>query len=252
MRLFFLVVLFGLVGCISTEYDVTTHQNEFYMISVEKEVAMGRGAARSINKEMDLSYDPAIVNRVRRIGNQLAKFSDRKELTYYFDVIAKDEINAFALPGGYIYIFEELVENLKTDDELAFVLAHEIGHIAARHSVKRYQAAIGANLLLLGSTQVRSTGNVSPTMGSLLILNTLLSGYSQDDELIADSLAVKYTKAAGYDPKAGILVMKTLEEKDKDKLRRISYFRTHPFTIQRIRRIKEELGLPLSFTEIIN
>ena len=213
---------------------------------------MGRSYARAVEKEMELSYDPVLVNRVRGTGARLAEVADRKEVSFYFNVIKSDEYNAFALPGGYIYIYDSLVQALKTDDQLAFVLAHEIAHVVARHNIKRLQAIWGANLLVLGSSQIDSSGNMSAMAGIMTVINTLLSGYSQEDELAADSLAVKYTEAAGFKPDAGIEVMAVLDEKDRDKPRQVTYFRTHPFSPQRIRRIKEKAGLPLNFSDVIN
>lgn len=247
-----LVSLTVLSGCLSTEYNTVTHKQDYYMISSEKEIAMGRAAASQINEELTLSSDKELVARIERIGHRVASFSDRREFAYHFYVLEDEEVNAFALPGGYIYIYEGLIEKLKSDDQIAFVLAHEVGHIAARHSVKRMQGSVAANLLLIASTQIESSGNINPTTGAMLTINTLLSGYSQEDELMADSLAVKYSKLAGFDAKSGIDVMKTLKKEQKKKIVQMSYFKTHPHTHRRIRGIKEKLGLPLDFVDVIN
>lgn len=251
---FFIAILFisMLSACLSTEYNSITHKQDYYMYSTEKEIAIGRSAASQINVEMTLSSDKELVARVERIGQRLASFSDRQELDYHFYVLEKEDVNAFALPGGYIYIFEGLIEKLKSDDQIAFVLAHEIGHVAARHSVKRMQGALASNLLVLASTQVESSGNIDPTTSAMLTINTLLSGYSQEDELLADSLAVKYTQAAGFEPRFGIDVMNILKNEQKNKIVQMSYFKTHPHTHKRIRGIKERLGIPLDFVDVIN
>lgn len=246
------LIVLSFTACISTEYNTVTHKQDYYMISSQKEIAMGRSAATQINNELKLSTDKELVARVERIGSRLASFSDRQELDYHFYVLADDEVNAFALPGGYIYIYEGLCEKLDSDDKIAFVLAHEIGHVAARHSVKRMQGSVAANLLILASTQVQSSGNIDPTTGAMLTINTLMSGYSQEDELMADSLAVKYSKLAGFDAKSGIDVMKTLKAEQKKKIVQMSYFKTHPHTHRRIRGIKERLGIALDFADVIN
>ena len=246
------LLLITQLSCISTEYDITTHQQEYYVVSTVKEMEMGRKISRAINQELKVSHYPVDLDKINLIGNRLAKVCDRQELSYYFNLILEDDINAFALPGGYIYLYKGLYDSLETDDEIAFVLAHEIAHIVARHSVKRMQASWGANLLLLGTTQVKSNGNISAAAGVMTILNTIFSGYSQADEIIADSLAVKYTSAAGYDAKVGIKVMRTLEEKSRDIIRQQAYFRSHPFIAQRIRNIKEKLSIPLDLGDVVN
>ena len=115
------------------------------------------------------------------------------------------------------------------------------------------QASLGYNFLILASSQIKASGNISQIQGISLILATILSGYSQEDEFLADSLALKYLQRAGFPPQAGIEVLKKLEQaQEKEPLREIAYFRSHPFVSQRIKRIKQELGLPLEFRDIIN
>jgi predicted Zn-dependent protease len=240
-------------GCLTTEYNPATNTSDLMMYSTDKEMSMGHSIDRGIAKEYKLSQDPRVLERVNRIGAAVAAVCDRQEIPYYFRVINDDEmINAFAIPGGYVYISSALLNILSSDDQVAFVLAHEVGHIAARHSIKRLQAALGANLLLLGSTQVESSGNLAPIQGLSLILSTVFSGYSQEDELLADSLAVEYTRKAGFDPAAGIDVMELLDAENKKQPRPLTYFRSHPYGYQRTRNIKEKLGLPLGIEDIIN
>jgi predicted Zn-dependent protease len=241
-------------GCVTSEYNAATHTQDTCFYSTDKEVAMGRSIDAAVKKEYTLLYDTRVIERVNTIGQNVAAQSDRQEIAYYFTVLDdKTQVNAFALPGGYVYIFTGLLDKLKTDDQLAFVLAHEVGHIAARHSVKRAQGMWGAGLLLLGSTQVKSSnGNISGFGSAAVLVNTLLSGYSQEDELTADGLAAEYTRAAGYDPSAGIETMRVLEMETKKEARPRSYFKTHPPVYRRVRKIKETADLPLDFTDIIN
>ena len=119
--------------------------------------------------------------------------------------------------------------------------------------IKRLQAAIGYNVLLLLGSQVRTSGNISQVQGLDIILSTILSGYSQEDEFLADKLAVEYSQEAGFNTKEGLIVLEKLEEAGKKEgLRNISYFRSHPFIPQRISRIKQVLGLPLEFKDVVN
>jgi len=140
--------------------------------------------------------------------------------------------------------------DLLDDDQLAFVLAHETAHIVSRHSIKRLQAAMGYNLLVVASGG--ATRDPQFTQGLSFALAQILMGYSREDEHNADQLAVKYCQLAGFKPEAGISVQEKLYEQNKKKIRPLSYFRTHPYTDQRIRRIKEMLKLPLGVDDYIN
>jgi len=249
--IYLLLISAVLTGCLTTEYNVATRKQDIFFYSTEKEINMGRNISKQVQAELPIEKTPKLNEDIFDIGRQLSDVCDRQAINYYFYVIDKDEKNAFSLPGGYIYIYKGLIDLLNNDDQIAFVLAHEIGHIVARHSIKRLQASLGYNLLLLGSSQVEASGNAPQAIS--LALATILSGYSQEDELLADHLAVKYTKKAGFDSTAGIKVLEKLEEASrKEGPRRISYFRTHPFIQERIKNIKQNLGVPLDFKDIIN
>ncbi|MCF7908036.1 MAG: M48 family metalloprotease [Candidatus Omnitrophica bacterium] len=215
---------------------------------------MGRNIAKKISEEFKISKNPLDIKRLQNIASKITEYTDRKEISYYFYIIeeddkAKSQINAFALPGGYVYVFKELFD-LLDDDQLAFVLGHEIAHIVSRHSIKRLQAAMGYNLLVVASAG--ATRNARFTQGLSFALAQILTGYSRDDELNADEVAVKYCRLAGFNPIAGIEVQEKLYQENKKKIRPLSYFKTHPYTDQRIRRIKEVLRLPLGVDDYIN
>ncbi|MFH1504262.1 MAG: M48 family metalloprotease [Candidatus Omnitrophota bacterium] len=245
---------FLLCGCYTTEYNTAAHSQNVFFYSTDREVAMGQNIARKISEEFKLSANSNDIERVNAAAEKITKFIDRQEINYYFYIIEKDQegksqINAFSVPGGYIYIFKELLD-LLDEEELAFVLAHEAGHIASRHQIKRLQAAMGYNLLMAASTTVDAGPEFSRGLSFALV--QLLSAYSREDEFNADGQAVRYCKAAGFDPKAGIEVLEKLYKEGKKKIRPISYFRTHPYTAQRIRQIKEILHLPLDVEDYIN
>lgn len=250
-------LFFGLFlgGCVNTEYNVGTHKEDIMFYSTEKEVVMGQNIHKEVAKQFKLSESPYDIERINTIGKKIAEVCDRKEIRYYFYVIEAnekgetDDKNAFSVPGGYIYIFKALLDDL-TDDELAFVLAHEIGHVVSRHVVKKLQAAMGYNLILVAS----AGGARDPafTQGLSYALAQIMAAYSRDDEYNADELAIKYTQACKYDPKSGIEVLEKLYRDNKKVIRPISYFRTHPYTAQRIAHIKETLHLPLSAADYIN
>ncbi len=237
-------------ACISTEYNVGTHREDIFLYSTEREVNIGRAIARQVEKQLKISHDPEYVKRVNRIGEKIASVCDRQEIHYYFYVIDEDIKNAFSLPGGYVYVYKGLMDILN-DDELAFVVGHEVGHIVLRHAIKKLQAAMGMNLLVLASTRAETGPDFAE--GLSFALAQIMVAYSRQDEFEADELGAKYTKLAGFNPESGLSVLKKLyEEEKKAPLRPLSYFRTHPYPPQRIAHLKEYLGLPLDVTDYIN
>lgn len=247
----FITFSLSMGGCATSEYNTGSHTQDLMFYSTESEISMGESCAKAIAKELKISNDPKDIKRVNDIGKAVSQVCDRKELTYYFYVILDEkEKNAFSAPGGYIYIFKKLLDDLN-DEELAFVLAHEVAHVVSRHVVKKLQGATMANVLAIGSIFVPSSSSNAPA-GVAFSLAQIIAAYSREDELNADELAVKYTQAAGFDPKTGIEVMEKLYKESKKEIQPISYFRTHPYTAQRIRHIKETLRLPLDPEDYIN
>ena len=189
--------------------------------------------------------------RVEDIGKKIVAVCDRKDIDYYFFIFDDKEVNAVSLPGGFIYVNRGLIEKVSSDDELAGVLAHEIGHIVARHNIKRLQAIQGYSLLsalIAGGTR---SGDAAAAAD--IAFTQLLLGYGREDELLADQLATRYLKNAGYDPKAMISFLEKMHEINKRKpLTAKSYFKTHPYVPDRVRIVKEELGEHMSFKDYIN
>lgn len=252
--LFGRVCLIGLIVLLSactSEYNLGTHRQDTLFYSTASEVSMGQSLADQVEEQLPVSANPAEIERVNKIGKKIASVCDRQDITYYFAVIddKEKEVNAFALPGGYIYIYKELLGRID-DDELAYVIGHEIGHVVSRHSIKRLQSAIGYNALMV--VTAIGTGDSQAVAGLDVVLSQIMSGYAQDDELNADEQAARYSKAAGFDPLAGIKALEKLYEENKKEIREMSYFRTHPFTAQRIRRIKEALHLPIDVNDYMN
>ncbi len=252
--IFFIIWVLFLSACVRSEYNVGSRTQDVYFYSTQREINMGRNIAKAIEREFEISNNPYDIERISKIRKKIIPYVDRQELNYFFYVIEADEkgqgqVNAFSLPGGYIYIFKDLLDMLD-EEELAFVLAHEVGHVVSRHHIKRLQAAMGYNLLTLAS--VGASADPEFTKGLSFALAQIIVAHSRKDEFNADELAVKYTKRAGYDPKAGIELLEKLYQEHKDKIRPLSYFRTHPFTAQRIRHIKESLHLPLDVEDYLN
>lgn len=236
ISLIFFVIISVFVGCVSV-YNPATQKTEYYIIDEAAEVNLGKSLAKQITQEQKVWNNLSQKARLERIGKQIVKVSDRPEINYHFELIDQAGINAFALPGGYIYVHRGAMEACN-DDELAFILAHEIGHVAARHSVKRLQASLGTNIVL---SIISAKVNSDLTLQALdIVYNVVALGYSRKDELLADSLAVKYLLRSGYNPQAGISLMKKLASENKDDYT-LAFLRSHPSIDQRIANIKEKI-----------
>ncbi|TAM42939.1 septum formation protein Maf [bacterium] len=239
-----------LSGC-STEYNLATKQEEKYYYSTDQEVQMGQSIDRQVSKEYKFSGDPLQLKRVQDIGRKIAAVSDRKEIDYHFRILDDDTVNAVSLPGGYVYVNSGLLEKVSSDDELACVLAHEVGHIVARHSIKKLQAMQSYTLLRLLVAVAPASGNIGTAADTAF--TEFLLGYGREDELLADQLGARYARLAGYDPRGMI----TFLEKLQDINRRMppterSYYKTHPYVPDRIRVVKQELGEQVDFKDYIN
>lgn len=233
------VFCFLLTSC-ATIYNPATERQEFILIDTGLEVTIGQNVARSVARQYKIIEEPSLAARIQSVGDKIAKVSDRQNLPYRFYVISQDDVNAFAAPGGYIFIHKGLLDKIDSDDELAGVLAHEVGHIAARHSVKQLQGALGYDILMSLAFRGGRAKDVERLVN--ITFDLIQAGFSRKDELEADRLAVRYTHKAGYNPKAMVTFLKKLQGLEKHKPLQIELFlRTHPFIPQRIEAIEEEL-----------
>ncbi len=228
-------------GCAVSEYSLATKRSDIILYPVEKELQIGDKLAKAFLKKFPPVEDLFIQDRINSIGKRVAAASDRTDISYKFKVVEFPGKNAVSLPGGYVFISRELVDFCRTDDELASVLAHEVGHIAAKHSLKRLQASYTAMALSLGAA---ASGNKDLERAIGLGLNSLFSAYSQEDEFLADKLAVVYMRRAGFNPEAMLSLFKRLDQEERyhSPRRPVPYFRTHPYLTQRVARIRELLG----------
>jgi len=252
----FMFCIFNLTLCIflsgcSTEYDIATGKEETFYYSTDKEVQMGQAISQQVEKEYKAADDPLIQKRVEDIGKKIASVCDRKEIDYSFKVLNDEEVNAFSLPGGFVYVNKGLIDKVSNDDELAAVLAHEVGHVVARHSIKKLQAMQAYSILRILVAAAPGSGNVGNAAD--IAFAEILLGYGREDELLADQLGARYTKLAGYNPRAMISFLEKLQDIERRKpARPKSYFKTHPYVPDRIRIVKQELGEKISFTDYIN
>lgn len=241
-----LLLMFTAAGC-TTEYNVATKQQEYFLHSSEKEVKIGESVAQQIEKKFTIYEGVEENERIRNILDRLVKVCDRQDIVYFIKIIDREEINATALPGGYIFLFKGVMDNATSDDQIAGVIAHEIGHITAKHGLKRLQASYGALLLQLAA--IESQSNIG--RGLDLATTSLFMEYSQDHELEADELGIKYMEKAGYDPNEMITFLETMREETDKEIRQFSYWRTHPHIPERIANISRLIKGQMDFRDYI-
>ena len=223
-------------GCV-TIYNPATGQKEYYFIGEDTEIMLGRNMAKDIIRTSQTYDDEKTLSKLRSMGESIGKVSHRSNLNYNFYILDEEQMNAFALPGGYIFVNKGLIDKTN-DDELGFVLAHEIGHITARHSLKRLQASLGIGLLI--DIALGSSASAGTRQAVDMAYGIVASGYSRKDELLADSLAVKYSYAGGYDPEAAVSLFNKMQEESGKGYTPI-FLRSHPVIADRIANVKEKM-----------
>lgn len=206
------LLFLGLAGC--AQNPVSGHQ-DFVLLGVDSEIAIGRTNHPKIIEQYGRYNDETLQVYVQTVGEKLASVSHRPELLYRFTVLDSPEINAFALPGGYIYITRGLMAYLNSEAELAAVLGHEIGHVTARHGVRQQSASQAANLGYTIGSILFPELRAAPSQSLFNILGgALLSGYGREHELESDGLGAEYLARAGYEPKAMIDVIRVLKDQE--------------------------------------
>ncbi len=212
-----------------------TQKREIMIYSDADEVEMGREAHAEVLRQYGGYKDPELQRYVNDIGQSLAKVSHRPNIQYQYMVVDKAFINAFALPGGFVYITRGMLAYLNSEAELAGVLGHETGHITARHGVKRLQKAMASQLILTGVAIASESEGI--VQGSSVLLTAALQTYSRKDEHQADELGCLYAFEAEYDPTKSMGFLKTLKKMEKETPSAVEVlFRTHPLTEDRIER----------------
>lgn len=206
------LLFLALTGC--AQNPVSGNQ-DFVLLGVDSEIAIGRINHPKIIEEYGRYNDESLQAYVQSVGEKLASVSHRPELLYRFTVLDSPVINAFALPGGYIYITRGLMAYLNSEAELAAVLGHEVGHVTARHGVRQQSASQAANLGYTIGAILFPELRAAPSQNLFNILGgALLSGYGREHELESDGLGAEYLARAGYEPKAMIDVIRVLKDQE--------------------------------------
>jgi predicted Zn-dependent protease len=220
--------------------NINAHQINFY--SLNKEVAMGRQLAADVDRQGKFIDDPVVSEYVNRVGQNLALHSDAK-IPFTIKVLDSDDVNAFALPGGFLYVNKGAILAADSEAELAGVMAHEIAHVAARHGVEQASKATLANYAMIPLIfMTGGLGYIAYQAAQIGVPLTFLK-FSRNIESEADKLGAQYLWASGYDPNNFLSFFEKLEKKEKHKPGTLSkLFGTHPPTPDRIVKVHDLLA----------
>jgi predicted Zn-dependent protease len=205
-------------------------------VGQDEEVQLGRRNAEQVDAQLPLLRDPVATNYVQELGLSIARTTQRADLDWRFRIIDSRQVNAFALPGGFIYVNRGLIERAEQLDELAGVLGHEIGHVVQRHSVRQMEkqtktgvaVELGCRLTNLCSSEV---ARAAIQVGGA----ALFARYSRQDEAEADSVALEFVIDAGIDPRGIPALFKQLiEERRRSPMRIEGFFASHPLEEDRV------------------
>ncbi len=232
-----------LSGC---AVNPVTGERDFALVSESDEIEQGRRFHAQVVRQYGVYDDPALQAYVKDLGQRLARASHRAHLKFEFTVLDSPEINAFALPGGYIYVTRGIMAYLDSEAELAGVLGHEIGHVTARHSVRQQAGQVATGLLgvLIGA----ATGESGLVDLSQAIGTGIVRGYGRDHELEADRLGAEYLHAIGHDPDVMLDVIGVLKDQETYEVARAKQegrepnvyhgvFSTHPRNDERLKTV---------------
>jgi beta-barrel assembly-enhancing protease len=220
--------------------NINKGQVNFY--SLEKERALGRQMAMEVDRNAEFVDDPVITEYVNRLGQNLVINSDAR-VPFTIKVIDASEINAFALPGGFLYINRGLIEAARDEAELAGVIAHEIAHVAARHGVEQASKGQLLNWASLPLIFLGGWGGFIINQAAGIALPLTFLKFSRGAEKEADRLAAQYLWKAGYDPVALITFFEKLQAQEKKKAGTLEkIFRSHPMNKDRIKEVHKLLA----------
>jgi len=211
--------------------------------SLEKEMALGKQLAHEVQLQAKIADDPLLTEYVNRLGQNLVRNSDAK-VPFQFQVIEGETPNAFALPGGFIFVYTGLLKLASEESELAAAMAHEIAHVAARHmTCQATRSQIGNIAMIPLSVLLGGVGGYAVRQGASTANAAMFLKFGRKDETEADYLGVQYLYAAGYDPTAAITIfekMESLSRKRPGVMDKI--FSTHPMDADRIQKTEKEIS----------
>ncbi|HDN98055.1 MAG: hypothetical protein DRP67_02350 [Candidatus Omnitrophota bacterium] len=238
MKKFFIPILLSLFLCsCATYYNPVTKKKERTLYSEKDEIDLGKAIDRKIRREFEIIPTPP---EIQKIGERVAKSSDRPNLKYTFRIIKGKEINAFSIPGGFVYLYTGLLKITESEDEIACIIGHEIAHICARDSIHRLQKIL---LYSIPSSILFGSGRYKAIQKSVDMIFTLsMLKHSRSEELRADRLGVIYAFKAGYNPEGMLKFFRKLKKiKGKENIKLFVFLKDHPDIDERIKNIEETI-----------
>ncbi len=236
------ILWFFVVFIASCAVNPVTGERELSLYSEQDEIAIGKQTDVQIRNQYGIYNDPALNDYVARVGASLGPYTHRSHLEYHFAVLDSPVVNAFAVPGGYVYITRGILALMRSEAELAVVLGHEMGHVNARHSIHRMseQTVFGLGLAV-GSSLNKTVADIAGIAG--VGIQLLFLKYSRDDERQADQLGIEYSRKGSYNPGEMIGFFASLEKMgDLSGSHSIpGFLSTHPLTSERIQNTKDML-----------
>ena len=236
------IFLFLMVFIASCAVNPVTGERQLSLYSEQDEIAIGKQTDVQIRNQYGIYNDPALNEYVARVGASLGPYTHRSHLEYHFAVLDSPVVNAFAVPGGYVYVTRGILALMRSEAELAVVLGHEMGHVNARHSIHRMseQTLFGLGLAV-GSSLNKTVADIAGIAG--VGIQLLFLKYSRDDERQADQLGVEYSRKGSYNPGEMIGFFTSLEKMgDLSGSHSIpGFLSTHPLTSERIQNTKDML-----------
>lgn len=246
------LAVFSVLALTHCAQNPVTGDRNFVLMSEAQEIQMGAEAHKDVLKEYPAVANPALQAYVDAIGRNLARHSHRPNLQWRFTVVDSPDVNAFALPGGYVYVTRGILAYLDSEAELAGVIGHEIGHVTARHGVRQQSAATAAGVgAVLGAILVPGMNNQAGASLMQTLAQAWTAGYGRDHELESDRLGAEYLAKTGYDPQAMVKVIGVLknqeefaaEQAKRDGRQPKTYhgtFATHPSNDTRLKQVVGE------------
>ena len=231
--------IFTLALCVSA----TGATGGLKLVSVNDEIGIGRKTQQEVRRQIPVLRDATINSYIDRLGGRIAARADGPRYPYSFDVANKRDINAFALPGGPIWVHRGLIDAAQNEAQLAGVIAHEVAHIANRHAAEQMTKGTFANvgLGLLGAFLGNGTGGQIAQLGAGFAANAVMLKFSRDHEREADLEALQYMQRAGYDPRGMVeflQVLRSRQRRDPGSVQ--TFFSSHPAPAERVQRLQQQ------------
>lgn len=247
----FLILILSLcIGCVSLNTvgrvgnSLLEAASDVNIFTDEEELQFGQAFVAQHEQKIKLYTDPVVTNYINDLGQSLVRYSKRRDIPYTFKVVDTKGVNAYAVPGGFIYVHLDLIRASKTESELAAVLGHEIGHIVGQHSMKRLTQVYGIEILkqlILDKDSSELKKLVTEVLAAGLLFR-----YSRDHERESDFYGVQNVYDAGINPEGAAVFFETLRSMRRSKPTAIEKFlSTHPVPSERVTNVRNQIaGLP--------